>query len=359
MKTNNKKVIIWLTEIMDLIEEKPIGGIAVQMYFWSQIFAKKGWQVHSFAMDIKETIERSNIIFTPKRNIRYINFFLEWWYAFKYIYSIRPKVIIFRGAHRVLLPLSIFAKLFNTKLVFFSASDVNFEPGKELVGSKFNRKLYQYSIRHIEYFVTQNQFQHDTLFNNYSKNSLIMFNIWGETPQIKNTLQFKRDVVWVANFRRLKRAEWVINVADKMPNHFFVLAGGCSDESYYNDMKNRSENESNIRFLGGISFSYSNQLIAGAKVLLCTSLFEGFPNTFLQAWSSGIPVISTVDPSGIIAENKLGEVVSNEEELFVALNRMLSDAQYYKNISTSITKFFKENHTVEVGYERLINYLKI
>ena len=54
MKQDNKKVIIWLTEVKNLLDGKPIGGIAVQMYFWAKTFAQNGWQVYSFAEDAKD-----------------------------------------------------------------------------------------------------------------------------------------------------------------------------------------------------------------------------------------------------------------------------------------------------------------
>lgn len=358
MKKNNKKVIIWVTEIMDLIENKPIGGIAVQMYFWSQILANNGWQVYSFARNIKGDIKKCNVVFKPLRNIRFINLFLEWWHALQYIICIRPEVIVFRGAHRMLMPLSIFARLFSTKLVFFSASDVNFQPGKELVGSWLNRKQYQCSIRYINYFVTQNQFQHDTLRTNYGKESIMLFNIWGEVPLLNKSEYKTLDTVWIANFRRLKRAEWVVNAAEELPEYAFAMAGrDCGDGDYYETMKSKADTVSNIRFYGGISFASANELVSSAKLLLCTSTFEGFPNTFLQAWSNGIPVISSVDPSGIIESNNLGVVVSSYKELITAIERLLGDAEYYQTLCSSVTSFFQENHAPQSGYDKLMKYL--
>ena len=109
MNQTDKKVIIWLTEVKNLLDGKPIGGIAVQMYFWAQVFARNGWQVYSFAENAKETETLEGITFKPLKNIQRVNFLLEWWRSLKYLLTIRPKVVFFRGANRHLLPLAIFA----------------------------------------------------------------------------------------------------------------------------------------------------------------------------------------------------------------------------------------------------------
>ena len=357
-----RRVIIWLTEMMDLIDGKPIGGIAVQMHFWAQVFAKNGWQVFSFADHINATVNKDEIVFKPIRRIRRINFILEWWWAFKYLIVIHPKLIIYRGANRSLLPVSVFARIFGIRLVFFSASDVNFEPGKEMIKGELNRKMYHRSIKHIRYFVTQNQHQHDTLYKEYGKESLIMYNIWGHTSlDSSKDDPPKCDVVWVANYRKLKRAEWVVDAAEQLPDFLFAMAGGRSsgEGSYYDEIQRRGERCPNLKLLGGRSFFYTNELVARSKVLLCTSVFEGFPNTFLQAWSNGIPVISTVDPSCIIVNNGLGVVVSNQQELVAAILRVLRDEDYYKRLSSSVSDFFMKNHAAQSGFERLIKYLDI
>lgn len=361
MKQNKKRnIIIWSTDIPKLLDGDPIGGITVQLFFWAQVFAKNGWQVYSFAENAKETVIREGIVFLPNKNIKRVNFLMEWWRSLLYHLTIHPQVIIYRGANRQLLPLALFSKLFDTKLVYFAASDVNFEPGKELVGSEFNRKLYQRSIRHIRYFVTQNEHQHDTLLQNYGKDSLTMYNIWGEVSTDEQEDPPQSDAVWVANFRRLKRAEWVMDAAESLPIYQFVLAGGKSgDGDYYEQMKGRIGGMKNVSFLGGRSFFYANKLVSRSRTLLCTSIFEGFPNTFLQAWSAGIPVISTVDPSGIITANGLGIVVHTEEELVAALVKVLGDEKYYQILSLSVKAFFEKNHASQAGYEKVVSYVDI
>lgn len=358
MDQSNKRVIIWCPSIIELMEDKPIGGIAVQMYFWAQIFAEQKWDVYSFAAHHKKSFIREGITFLPKRNIKHLNIMSEWWHAFLFISKIKPDIIIYRGANRELFPLATMCKVHSIKLLFFSASDVNFEPGKELVGNELNRKLYQRAIKNCDFFVVQNKHQQETLYQNYGKNCLLHYNIWGKVKTLTNEALPTSDAVWIANFRRLKRVEWILNAAEKLPNYKFVIAGGSADDSqYYEDMRMLATSLNNVDFLGSKSFFLSTKLVACSKVLLCTSTFEGFPNTFLQAWSNGLPVISTVDPSGIISEYKLGEIVHTEEELEAALHRILDNKEYYQKLQHNVCNFFKENHSAISGYNKIIQYI--
>lgn len=357
-KMKNNKIIIWSTGVVRLIEGKPIDGLAVQMYFWAQVFADNGWKVFSFAENAKKTVVLENIVFRPLRNIQRLNILFEWWYALKYLVVIRPKIVVYRGESRNLLALSLVSRLLGVKLVYFSASDSNFEPDKNPVGSKLGFRMYQQSIKYIRYFVTQNRYQHDTLLLHYGKGSLVQYNIWGQTAKCKDNPP-ESDAAWVANLRKLKRAEWALNAAEKLPNYQFVIAGGRTGESgYYDAMQQRAEQLQNVSFLGGRPFSYANELVGKARVLLCTSTYEGFPNTFLQAWSAGIPVISTVDPSGVIKTYQLGVVVSNEAELQAALERVLGDKEYCNNLQQSVKAFFIKNHSAQMGYENVIKYIE-
>ena len=359
MNMGKKRVIIWSTDIIKLMEGKPIGGLAVQMYFWAQTFVANKWKVFSFAKNAKSRVILDGIEFRPKKNIQRINFILEWWQAIKFILILRPELLIFRGSSRQLLSLSLFARLFAVKLVLFGASDSDFEINRVPAGStKLDRLMYLRSIRRICYFVSQNQYQHNMLLSNFGKESLIQFNIWGHSKVDFEDCSPESDVVWVANLRKLKRAEWVLEAAENLPDFRFVLAGGRTGEAgYYDTIQKQSEMLSNVVFLGGRSFFYVNDLVGKSHVLLCTSIYEGFPNTFLQAWSASIPVISTVDPSDVIKTYHLGVVVKSEEELRDALKLVLNDSNYYSFLKQSISTFFIKNHSAQIGYENVINYI--
>ena len=172
------KVIVWTSSVYNLYREIGIvGGIAIQMSFWAKTFLEKGWQVYSISNYEKTNIE--GIQFLKIRHLPIVGYFIDLLYSFFYIATIRPNVILFRGASRSLAHLSLFAKMFGVKLIFFGASDVNFQYEKEGIGRKHDRVLYRLGLRNTKYFVAQNQLQYDLLVSTYKKKMLLQSLIFG------------------------------------------------------------------------------------------------------------------------------------------------------------------------------------
>jgi glycosyltransferase involved in cell wall biosynthesis len=75
-------------------------------------------------------------------------------------------------------------------------------------------------------------------------------------------------------------------------------------------------------------------------------MLEGFPTTFLEAWSCGMPVVTTFDPDGIVQRNGLGRVAATLEEV-VAHLKSLPSSRDYSAMSTAVKKYYADNHSVE------------
>ena len=72
----------------------------------------------------------------------------------------------------------------------------------------------------------------------------------------------------------------------------------------------------NIEFLGQVAPQKALEIVANASLLLSTADEEGFPNTFLEAWASGTPVVSlNVDPDRLIERYSLGCVSKSVEDV--------------------------------------------
>lgn len=101
----------------------------------------------------------------------------------------------------------------------------------------------------------------------------------------------------------------------------------------------------NVKYLGHRSFEEVEKLFDETSIFVNTSIpdCEGFPNTFLQAWSRGVPVISFFDPDGLIAENNLGIVVKSISQMKEAVEFLLKEQETGPAYSHRIQEFFYES----------------
>jgi glycosyltransferase involved in cell wall biosynthesis len=92
-------------------------------------------------------------------------------------------------------------------------------------------------------------------------------------------------------------------------------------------------------------------------VFVNTSEIEGFPNTFLQAWVRGIPVVSFFDPDGVIQREGLGRTVASVEEMAAAVHRLAMDPQLWAEASARCLAYtarrYGEDQTVAPYVEAL------
>jgi glycosyltransferase involved in cell wall biosynthesis len=90
-------------------------------------------------------------------------------------------------------------------------------------------------------------------------------------------------------------------------------------------------------------------VIADAPLLLCTSDQEGFPNTFVQAWSNGTPVITLqIDPDNIIKRLELGAVTGTVEATVEQLQQLLASPEDRQDIAVRASQYIDTHHCAEV-----------
>ncbi|MCA1795286.1 MAG: glycosyltransferase family 4 protein, partial [Desulfobacteraceae bacterium] len=333
-----------------------VGGIILQMYLWASTFSKKGWDVYSFSENKSQRLEFINFLRYPTK--RYIGILIELFYSLVLVLRYRPKIIIIRGATRTLAYLSLYAKLTNSRIVFFAASDSDLQISEELIAADHDKKLFRYGLKRVDSIILQNNLQQDLLLKNYNKSGLVIPNIWDKDRwhHVKTDLGLDDYILWVSNFRYLKRPQWFIDIAKKMPHLNFVMVGGPVDKKLFEACESIVEEIPNLSFLGPQSLEYVNALFTKARVFVCTSTIEGFPNTFLQAWSQNVPVISTFDPSDIIKEYGVGISVKNIKELLTAVE-LLQNEQDYFAFKDRIGSYFKNKHDPDLCYEKLVGFL--
>lgn len=219
-----------------------------------------------------------------------------------------------------------FCMRYKRKFIFRTASDSDCIGGKQLIRFWRDRKLYEYGLKRADLIAVQSVKQ-QLLLKKYYDLDGIPVNMAVELPKDDISVDKGIDVLWISNFRPLKRAELLIQLAENLPTKKFVMIGGpCPGySSYYTDIKGKAENVKNIEFVGPLPYNEVNKFFLRAYVFINTSSIEGYPNTFLQAWIRGVPVVSFFDPDDLIATKSLGFVPSNLKDMERNILNLLTD----------------------------------
>ncbi|MET0292130.1 MAG: glycosyltransferase family 4 protein [Steroidobacteraceae bacterium] len=212
------------------------------------------------------------------------------------------------------------------RFVFRVASDANCIPGQQLITYWRDRKLFEYGMRRADLIAAQTVRQQRLLKENYGLKSAVV-NMAADVDTPRPQAGKDIDALWVSNYRDVKRPEAVVDLAKALPQVTFSMVGGPmpGGESYYERVTAALRQLPNVTVHGAVPYQDVGKLYDRAKLFLNTSTMEGFPNTFLQAWMRGLPVVSTFDPDDLIKREALGGAADSPEGLIPHIRATLAD----------------------------------
>jgi len=241
-----------------------------------------------------------------------------------------------------------FCKRNNKKFIYCGGSDHDFDDNKWGLNFR-DLLLFKYGLKSADLVLCQNTYQCTMLEEDYNRKGTVLYN---PMKSVKRTYNHEGGIIWVGNYRRLKRPEMFIELSKRIDDRFFMIggpAGKFPKEEY--DRINGTATNGNITILGSKSYEEADDLLSGAKLLVNTSEFEGISNTFLQAWRRGIPVVSFVDPDNMIQDNGLGMVVSDFEGMVEAVRKMSSGIS--EEHSDGIKEYFDKTFETKIIINKL------
>ena len=211
----------------------------------------------------------------------------------------------------------------------------------------FIQRLYRWGVEHAELVLAQTVEQAREMSKNFRCSPRVLPNVL-EIPAIADTPTDGDYVLWVGSLARRKRPERFLELAESLPEIPFVLVGGPGEDPGYDvEMKEWARRITNLRWRGFVPPSEMEPVYAHARLLVGTSRLEGFPNTYLQAWSNRVPVISvSVDPDGVIARDGLGEVTGEDGDLRKAVETWWDDAARRREAGSRARRYVERRHDV-------------
>ena len=240
-----------------------------------------------------------------------------------------------------------FCRLRGKRSIYAGASDRDFDIGQEQISYARDRWLYRRGLRLVDRVVVQNPYQLASCRKNHGRDAVLIPSCYDPPAAARRAAAANEHVLWVGTVHAYKRPEWLLDIAERLPHRRFVLVGGASVgprnvAGYFERIRERAARLPNVEFTGFLPLAEVERRFDSARVLVSTSVYEGMPNVFLQAWARGVPTVATVDVGASV-----NTVFADPAEGAAKIERLLADAALWSRASDDSLDYFRRNHSAE------------
>jgi len=344
-----------------------IGGVATQTSMLARWLASRGHRVGLVTWDEGQAdgsrIDGVTVFKTCRADqgwpgLRFV--YPRWWSLNAALRRADASVYYHNCAEYETGQVAIWCRAHGRKFVYSAASNADCDAKLPLLDTARDRVLFRYGLRRADRIVVQTETQRVLLRSGFGLDSVVIpipcsDSGFGDAREPRG--RDGRDrVLWVGRLSHEKRPDRLLDVAVACPQIGFDLVGPTDGSPYAKGVVERARTAANVTVHGGVSRQRIDELLDRAVCLCGTSDIEGFPNTFIESCSRGVPVVSTFDPDGIIARHGLGRAAADVGSLVPALRAVVADRALWTSASTRARRYYLDTHrpeSVMPRFERL------
>ncbi|HEX3099287.1 MAG TPA: glycosyltransferase family 4 protein [Usitatibacter sp.] len=343
-----------------------VGGAEVQQSMIAPALVKRGWRVSMISLDYGQpegadvrgvTVYRTH---KPDAGLPVVRFvyprFTSLWQAMK---RANADIYYQRTADIQTACVAAFCRVHGRRSVYAGASDVDFMPGEEDIKFVRDRAIFRWGVRNVDAVIVQNAVQLETLRRNFGRQGFLIPSCYVAPAGAR--ADRAGYVLWAATVRPSKRPELLLEIARRLPNVRFVMIGGPDpgrrEAEYMRSVVEMAAAVPNIEVRGFVPFVEAERAFDGARVVINTSLYEGFPNTFLQAWSRGVPTVGFIDTGSRRGGEPVYDVAADADDAAARVGRLMADDAHWTAASGRALEHFRESHSIDAVldlYERIL-----
>ena len=340
-----------------------IGGAEVQLYTLARELARdSGFRVDFIVRDDSggsETIDGVTVHKLPL--LRKPGLGRQFAYAaglWRLMRAIGSDAVVQRAAGSQTAVLGIYCAVNRKRFIYMTAADSDVETEKPagFPGSAAWR-AYRLGLRLADRVIVQHERQRQRLLDNYGKAGIVRpcaLQAGDAMPAGE-----RRNILWVGRCERIKQPEIFISLAQAFPQETFVMIcpPAASGPAYFESVRKLALQRPNLTFVEHVPFRKIEAHFREARLFVNTSVQEGFPNTFVQAWMHGTPVVSlSVDPGGVMSRHGIGiPCAGSPTSLETALASLLADRPLRERLSRDAYAYAHQHHDIrrQVEFDRL------
>lgn len=238
---------------------------------------------------------------------------------------------------------TMFCRRHGRRSVFRIAHDNDCLPLDSSVHYQRDKWFYEKGLRHVDHILAQSLRQQENMRRHYGRDSVVAGMLVEEPSRRLALAERDLDLLWVNNLADFKRPDLAVELARRLPHRRLVMIGGTqAGADALRDMVKRAAGDlPNLEYLGPVPYHEVNDWYARAKLFVNTSDSEGFPNSYLQSWVRGTPLVAFFDPDGVVAREGLGVVPKDIGDMAAKVDRLLGDAEAWRACSARGVAFME------------------
>ena len=248
-----------------------------------------------------------------------------------------------------------YAKNSNCKVIWHIASKRDLEPSrisiKNLLTLKYiDKKYLEYGIRNVDYIVGQAKYQDRLLEKNYNRRCNVIVPNFHPLPVEPTSKHLPFKIVWISNIKKLKQPEIFLELTKYFKNRNdtkFILVGRPGGNEFDERLKKHLKSGKNLEYPGELKVNEVESLLSTAHILVNTSIYEGFSNTFIQAWMRKVPVVSlNVDPDNLLTEKGIGFLSGSIDQMARDIEKLIDNPDLLYKMGQKAQEYAFERHSL-------------
>lgn len=345
-----------------------IGGAEVQQCIIARGLLERGYDVSFVTLDHGQEdgeclrgirIYRS---YAPTSGVRGIRFFhpriTSAWRAMR---RADADVYFQRTSDPVTGVVAAFCQRHGRRFVFSLGAMADCDPALPNCRTRRERWLYLYGLRRAHARIAQTGTQQECLRRHFGVTSTIVRSTAIDPSNGPSTEPEKNGspkFLWVGRDCREKRPHLLVQLARRCPAVEFDAVGLTEEQFCHLLPQIDIRTVPNLHLHGYVPHHEVHRYYSGVWALISTSITEGFPNTFLEAWSRGIPVLTTFDPDGVVAAAGLGRVAADVCGLAGYVEQLASCKYEWMACSVRCRQYYLANHAPDVILQKYESMLE-
>ena len=166
----------------------------------------------------------------------------------------------------------------------------------------------------------------------------------------------KTRVFWIASIKAWKRPHLFFELAHRCKDldAEFVMAGAVQQADFKPRLEQALQENENLRWLGPVKPEQVGHEFSQSHLMICTSIAEGFSNTFIEAWMHGVPVVSLgVDTGRYLSDKGLGVCVNTMDDLEQAVRDLVQNTERRRQIGELARRIAAQDFLLESNADHL------